>query len=66
MDWLPSQAALAIACGVLLFLCLFLGLVLWSTKHHRDPKVHVKCEAGVDALVGSLAGLSLGTVAEGN
>jgi cardiolipin synthase len=66
MDWLPSQAALAIACGVLLLLSLFLGLVLWSTKHHRDPKVHVKCEAGVDALVGSLAGLSLGTVAEGN
>ena len=66
MDWLPSQTALAIACAVFLLLSIFLGLVLWSTKHHRDPHVRVKCEAGVDALVGSLAGLSLGTVAEGN
>lgn len=66
MDWLPSAPALAIACAVLLLACILLAIVLWSTKRHRDPHIHVKCEAGIDSLVGSLAGLSLGTVAEGN
>ena len=66
MDWLPSAQNLAITCVVLFFLCIFLGVVLWSTKRHRDPRIHVKCEAGIDALVPSLAGLSLGYVAEGN
>ncbi len=66
MDWLPSPNALAITCAVLLFLCVFLAFVLWSTKHHRDPRIHVKCEAGIDALVASLAGLSHGVVMDGN
>jgi cardiolipin synthase A/B len=66
MDWLPSVTALAIACAMLLLACLLLALVLWSTKRHRNPHIQIECEAGVDALVGSLAGLSLGTVAEGN
>ena len=58
MDWLPSAPALAITCAVLLFICVVLAFVLWSTKHHRDPHIHVKCEAGIDALVPSLAALS--------
>jgi cardiolipin synthase len=66
MDWLPSAPALAIACAVLLFTGILLAVILWSTKRHRNPRIQVECEAGVDALVGSLAGLSHGTVAEGN
>jgi len=66
MDWLPSAPALAIACAVLVLICAVLALVLWSTKHHRDPHIHVKCEAGIDSLVSSLAGLSHGVVVEGN
>ena len=66
MDWLPSAPALAIACAVLLLISVVLAFVLWSTKHHRDPHIHVKCEAGIDALVPSLAGLSLGVEVEGN
>jgi cardiolipin synthase len=66
MDWLPSAPLLAIACAVLVLVCAVLALVLWSTKHHRDPHIHVKCEAGIDSLVSSLAGLSLGVVVEGN
>ena len=66
MDWLPSAPALAITCAVLFLLCIVLGFVLWSTKHHRDPHIHVKCDAGIDSLVPSLAGLSLGYEVEGN
>jgi cardiolipin synthase len=66
MEWLPSAPALAVTCVVLLIACILLALVLWSTKRHRDPRIRVECESGIDALVGSLAGLSLGTVAEGN
>lgn len=66
MDWLPSAPALAVTCAVLLLIGVVLAFVLWSTKHHRDPHIHVKCEAGIDELVPSLAGLSLGYVAEGN
>src|SRR5688572_33479363 len=66
MDWLPSAPLLAIACAVLVLVCAVLALVLWSTKHHRDPHIHVKCEAGIDSLVSSLAGLSHGVVVEGN
>ena len=66
MDWLPSANALAITCVVLFFIAFLLGFVLWSTKHHRDPHIRVKCEAGIDALVSSLAGLSHGVVMEGN
>ena len=66
MDWLPSAPTLAITCVVLLVVGILLAVSLWSTKRHRDPHIHVKCDAGIDSLVGSLAGLSLGTVAEGN
>jgi cardiolipin synthase len=41
-------------------------LVIWSLKRHRDPKLHVKCDAPIDQLVPSLAGLSLGTCVDGN
>jgi cardiolipin synthase len=57
---------LAAACAALLVACAVLTLVLWSTKRHRDPHIRVECEAGIDSLAGSLAGLSHGSVAEGN
>ena len=63
---LPSAEALAIACGVLILLCLLLGLILWSTKRHRDPRIRVKCDAGINKLVPSIAGISHGRVVEGN
>jgi cardiolipin synthase len=56
-----------IAVSAVLFLtCVVLALVLWSTKSHRDPHIRVECEAGIDSLVGSIAGLTHGSVAEGN
>jgi cardiolipin synthase A/B len=66
VDWLPSAPTLAMACVALAAICAMLVLALWSTKRHRDPHIQVKCEAGIDALVPSIAGLSLGVEVEGN
>jgi cardiolipin synthase len=43
-----------------------LGLVLWSARRHRSPKLQLECDAPIDKLLPSLAGLSLGTPIEGN
>ncbi len=44
----------------------FFVLLIWSIKRHRDPKLQVDCDAPIGKLVRSLAGLSLGTVVDGN
>ena len=43
-----------------------LGIVIWSIRRHRDPDLKIECEATIDQLVPTLAGLSLGTMVEGN
>ena len=43
-----------------------LALVLWSARRHRSPKLQLECDAPIDKLLPSLAGLSLGTLIEGN
>jgi cardiolipin synthase len=57
----PGIAALAIA-GVVAFFV----LVIWSMKRHRDPKLKVDCDDAIDDLLPSLAGLTLGSLVEGN
>ena len=45
----------------------FFVLVIWSMKRHRDPTLRVDCDASIDDLIPSLAGLTLnGTAVEGN
>ncbi len=41
-------------------------LFIWSIKRHRDPDLHIECDAPIDKLTPSLAGLSLGTAIDGN
>ena len=65
-EYLPSAPALAIACVFLLMLSGVLGLFLWSVERHRDPRIHVKCEAPMSKLVASVAGLTHGMVVKGN
>ena len=50
------------------FVCLvvLLSIVIWSIRRHRDPKLHIKCDAPIDELIPSLAGLTLGTALPGN
>src|SRR5699024_6597930 len=43
-----------------------LALVLWSTKRHSEPRLHVACDAPIDALVPTLAGLTHGFAIAGN
>jgi cardiolipin synthase len=51
---------------IVLSVILLFVLVTWSIKRHRDPKLHVECDAPVDQLILSFAGLSLGTCVDGN
>lgn len=43
-----------------------LGLLLWSARRHRSPKLHLDCKAPIEEMVPSLAGLTLGTAVPGN
>ena len=44
----------------------FFILLIWSMKRHRDPKLKVDCDSSIESLMPSLAGLTLGTVVDGN
>ncbi len=61
LDIPAGVAALAIAGTIGFFI-----LLIWSIKRHRDPKLTVDCDASIEDLLPSLAGLTLGTVVEGN
>jgi len=52
--------------GVLLSLVIVLVLVVWSIRRHRDPDLHIECDSGIDQLLPTLAGLTLGTAVAGN
>lgn len=47
-------------------LALVLGVVLWSARRHRSPRISIECEGRIDELMPSLAGLTLGTALPGN
>jgi cardiolipin synthase len=57
------HGALALVLGLIITL---LGLVIWSIKRHRNPKLKIECGASINTLMPSLAGLSLGGVKNGN
>jgi cardiolipin synthase A/B len=43
-----------------------LVLVIWSIRRHRSPIVQIQADCGIDELMPSLSGLTLGTPVEGN
>jgi len=43
-----------------------LVIVIWSVRRHRDPILHIECDAPIEELMESLAGLTLGTRVDGN
>jgi cardiolipin synthase A/B len=45
---------------------MLLGIAIWSIRRHRDPVLQVESESPIDALVPSLAGLTLSTPVGGN
>ena len=44
----------------------FFILLIWSMKRLLDPKLQVDCDAPIEELLPSLAGLTLGSVIDGN
>ena len=60
--WAVGSLALA----VFVVIVTILGVVIWSIRRHRDPDLKIECDATIDELLPTLAGLSLGTVVEGN
>jgi cardiolipin synthase len=52
--------------AILLATIVALGLVIWSIRRHRDPKLDIRCEAPIDQQLPSLAGLTQATVYTGN
>jgi len=60
-----KATALAVIVG-LVALVAVLGLAIWSTKRHRDPKLALESDAPLDKLIRSLSGLALGMPIAGN
>ena len=61
-----SWAVSGLAVTVLVVVIIVLGVVIWSIRRHRDPDFKIECDVGIDSLLPSLSGLSLGTALEGN
>jgi cardiolipin synthase len=64
MDSAWTVGSLALAFFILIIA--FLGVVIWSIRRHRDPNLSLEVDATIDALVPTLAGLSLSSAVEGN
>jgi cardiolipin synthase len=54
--------ALLIAVGIVVFLI----VVIWSIKRHRNPTLRIDCDDSIEDLLPSLAGLTLSSAIEGN
>ncbi|WP_372826098.1 phosphatidylserine/phosphatidylglycerophosphate/cardiolipin synthase family protein [Polaromonas sp.] len=59
-------SALHGAAALLLGLAVLLGLVIWSIRRHRSPKLKIESGSSIDQLIPSIAGLSLGSAIVGN
>ena len=59
---IPTVVAVLALAGIVGFFI----LLIWSMKRHRDPKLEVDCDASIEELLPSLAGLTLGSVIDGN
>ena len=64
--WPLPHVLVGVLSAVLAVIVIVLILVIWSIKRHRDPDLRVDCDAGIDTLMPSLAGLSLSTAVDGN
>jgi cardiolipin synthase len=55
-----------IALLIILGVVVFFAVIIWSMKRHRTPTLHIECDDSIEALVPSLAGLTLSGAVEGN
>jgi cardiolipin synthase len=52
--------------GVLIAGILVLGVLYWSVKHRRRPRLRFRADLGLDELERSIAGITQGTMCAGN
>jgi cardiolipin synthase A/B len=57
---------LVIVLALIVVVIVLQWLIIWSIKRHTDPDLRIECDEPIDKLLPSLAGLSLGTVVDGN
>ena len=55
-----------LALGLFTFIVVVLGIIIWSIRRHRDPHLKIECDAPIDKLVPTLAGLTLRSAVGGN
>jgi len=56
----------AFALGAIAAIIVVLVLVIYSIRRHRDPDLRIECDAGIEKLLPTLSGLTLGSALEGN
>ena len=56
----------SIALGAIVGIIAVLALVIYSIRRHRDPELRIECEAGIEKLIPTISGLTLGSALEGN
>jgi cardiolipin synthase len=61
-SWTLSSIALGAIVGIIAVL----ALVIYSIRRHRDPELRIECEAGIEKLIPTISGLTLGSALEGN
>lgn len=66
MAILSDLGPAALVIGLLVAIIVILILVIWSIKRHRSPHLRIESDDPIEKLVGSLAGLCLGTPIAGN
>jgi len=66
MDSTAMPVIVLLVVALLIVGAVVLGLAIWSIKLHRDPDLHIECDAPIDKLTASLAGLTLGIPIDGN
>ena len=66
MSELNWQSITGIVVVLFITMIVFLSIVIWSIRRHRDPKLHIECEQPIDQLIPSLSGLTLATPITGN
>ena len=52
--------------GLVAAIIVLLVVIIWSLRRHRNPKLCIDCDAPIEELIPSLAGLTLGTAVAGN
>jgi len=65
-ELMDSTAVPIIFLALLILAAVVQGLVIWSIKRHKDPDLHIECDAPIDQLTTSLAGLTLASAIDGN